>query len=203
MGQYYKLCILNSHKKNYPNSKKVEAYLTSWEYNNGAKLCEFSWVGNHFVATLEELINKEHGKYAYYPIIVAGDYADAEPLTLNGENWNIYDLAEKFGKEIKPSEAPKPHHYRYIINEDKKVFFDCERAYKQKIKFRDGCIEYWQMHPLTLLCSDGCNGGESRGGGDYHHKHRMIGAWRRNVVVTSDNRPDEKEYREVYYKFYD
>jgi hypothetical protein len=59
------------------------------------------------------------------------------------------------------------------------------------------------MHPLTLLCSDGCNGGESRGGGDYHHKHRMIGAWRRNVVVTSDNRPDEKEYREVYYKFYD
>lgn len=31
----------------------------------------------------------------------------------------------------------------------------------------------------------------------------MIGAWKRNVVVTSDNRPDEKEYREVFYNFYE
>lgn len=203
MGQYYKICILNSNKKNYPNKKKVNSYLTSWDYGNGAKLTEFSWIGNYFVGTLEELINKEHGKFAGYPIIVAGDYADEEPYTLNGKKCNIYDLCENYGKKMSPQDAPEPHHYRYIINEDKKVFFDCERAYKQKQKYMDGTVEEWQMHPLTLLCSDGCNGGEARGGGDYNYRHRMIGAWRRNVVVTSDNRPDEKEYREIYYKFHD
>lgn len=203
MRQYYKLVVLNSKKKNYPNKKKVAAYLESWDYQQGAKLMEFSWVGNHFVGRLENLINKENGKYAGYPVIVAGDYADDEPLTLKGEKWNIYNLAEEFGHKIEPEEAPEPKHYRYVINEDKKVFIDTERM---KVVYEgewQGEPYTMQVHPLSILCSDGCNGGDARGGGDYHHKHRMVGAWRRNVVVVSDNRPDESEYREVFYNFKD
>ena len=190
MGQYYSLVLLNSRKKTYPNKKKVKVYLQSWDFDQGAKLMEFSWIGNEFVGRLEALINKESGKYAGYPVIVAGDYADEEPYTLEGKKWNIYDLASVFGKKIEPKDAPEPKHYRYVINEDKKVFIDCER-----VKSFDG----WRVHPLPILCCDGCY----RGSGDYHNKHREVGAWKRNVVVTSDNRPDEKEYREVFYNFYE
>ena len=203
MGQYYKICLLNSKKKSYPNKKKVAVYLQSWDYDNGAKLTEFSWIGNNFVGTLEALINKETGKYAGCPVIVAGDYADEEPYTLNKEKVNIYELASTFGHKITPEEAPKPKHYRYVINEDKKVFIDCERMRVCGVSEWDGEKTIWQMHPLTILCSDGCNGGHGRGGGDYHRKHREVGAWRRNIVVVSDNRPDESEYREVFYDFHE
>ena len=190
MGQYYHLVILNDHKKTYPNKKKVNSWLYSHEFDNGSKLMEFSYIDNHFVGTFEELINKEHGKFAGYPVICAGDYADDEPYKLNGEKMNIYSLCDDYGKEIKKDDAPKPKHYRYIINETKGLFFDTDRVKEDK----DG----YKIHPLPLLIADG-NG---RGGGDYEGKNeRMIGSWKRNVVVTSDNRPDEAKYREVFYNF--
>jgi hypothetical protein len=191
MGQYYRFCILNSKNKSYPNGKKVKAYLNPLDYNQGMKLMEFSWVGNSFIGICEELINKEHGKYAGYPVIFAGDYADEESKTLNGEKFNIYGLAKKFGERITPEEAPESRHYRYVINEDKKVFIDCERM--------KPCLYGCRIHPLTILCCDGCG----RGGGDLYQEHREIGAWKRNIVVVSDERPDEGEYREVFYNFYD
>lgn len=203
MGQYFRICFLNSKKKSYPNKKKVAAYLRPWDYGQGAKLMEFSWIGNELVGRLEALINKESGKYAGYPVIIAGDYADEEPYPLNGEKWTIYQLAAEFGHRIEPEEAPEPKHYRYIINEDKKVFMDCNRVKISQVTEWEGEKEIWKVHPLTILCSDGCNGGMPRGGGDYYNKHRMVGSWRRNVVVTSDNRPDENEYREVFYNFYE
>ena len=184
MGQYYKICRLASKKKNYPNKKKVVEYLLSYDYGNGAKLMEFSWKGNEFVGALENLINKENGAWAGSPVIVAGDYADEEPYTLNGEKYNIYGLACEFGTKLVNIE---PKHYRYLINEDKKLFFDIEKCKTNK----DG----WSVHPLTLLLADG-NG---RGMGDYRSKNsRRVGTWKRNVVVTSDNRPDENEYKEIF-----
>lgn len=186
MGQYYHLAVLNDHKKNYPNKKKVNSYLYSHDFDNGMKLMEFSWIGNEYVGVFEELINKEHGKFAGYPIICAGDYADND----NGTDYNVFGLCDEFGVRIKPKDAPKPHHYRYIINEDKHLFFDTDRV--------KGDSEGWKINPLTLLIADG-NG---RGGGDYHGTNqRMVGAWRRNVVVTSDIKPNTDEYREVFYNF--
>ena len=184
MGQYYKICRLASKKKNYPNKKKVVEYLLSYDYGNGAKLMEFSWKGNEFVGALENLINKENGAWAGSPVIVAGDYADEEPYTLNGEKYNIYGLSCEFGTKL---ENIEPKHYRYLINEDKKLFFDIEKCKTNK----DG----WSVHPLTLLLADG-NG---RGMGDYKSKNsRRVGCWKRNIVVTSDNRPDENEYKEIF-----
>lgn len=200
MGQYYKLVVLNTKKKSAKNSDKIKAYMKSWDFEQGAKLMEFSWIGNHFVEYLESLINKENGVFAYYPIIVAGDYADEEPNTYNKEKWNIYQLCDVFGERLTPEwfakNCIKHKHYRYIINEDKMVFIDTERMRKCNVGYGD---EKWQVHPLTILLSDG-NG---RGGGDYGKKHREVGSWKRNVVLTSDNRPNEDEYREVFYDFYE
>ena len=184
MGQYFNGVILNSHKKNFPNKEKVKAWLSPYDYGNGAKLMEFSWKNNNFVGALENLINKENGAWAGSHIIVAGDYADAEPYTLNGERWNIYDLACEYATKLVNIE---PKHYRYLINEDKKQFFDVEKCKANK----DG----WTIHPLTLLLADGNN----RGLGDYHGKNlKRVGSWKRNIVVTSDNRPNENEYKEIF-----
>lgn len=60
MGQYYKIVRLASKKKNYPNKEKAVEYLSSYDYDNGAKLTEFSWKNNNFVGALENLINKEN-----------------------------------------------------------------------------------------------------------------------------------------------
>ena len=60
MGQYFHGVILNSHKKNYPNKEKVKAWLSPYDYGNGAKLMEHSYIGNDYVSAFEALINKEN-----------------------------------------------------------------------------------------------------------------------------------------------
>lgn len=205
MGQYYKLVVLNTSKKTTKNADKVKAFMTSWDFNQGAKLMEFSWIDNDFVCYFESLINKENGLFAGYPILVAGDYADEEPNTYKNEKVNIYQLCAECGDIILPKwlmhKNVECKHYRYLINEDKKVFIDTNRMRSCGTTEWEGKKYVWKVNPLPILCNDGCIGGEARGGGDYSHKHREVGAWRRNVVVTSDNRPDEKKYREVFYNF--
>ena len=185
MGQYFRGVILNSKLKNYPNRDKIDVWIKPYDYDNGAKLMEHSYIGNSYVSAFETLINKEDGLYAGSPIIWAGDYADNEPNTYKKEKVNIYGLADNF-KNLKKI---TPRHYRYVINEDKKVFIDTEKIKEDK----------WgnKIHPLPLLCADG-NG---HGGGDFWGKNqRRVGSWKRNVVVVSDNRPDET-YKEININF--
>lgn len=205
MGQYFRFVALNSHKKNYPNKDKVKATMCTWYFDSGAKLMEFSYIGNKFVGTIENLINidNENGRLAGSPILFAGDYANEEPYTLNGKKVTMYELAKNSRLDITPETAPEPRHYRYLINKTKKVFFDMNRVKVCDTTEYEGETIEWRIHPLPLLCNDGCIGGIPLGGGDYSNKHREVGAWRRNVVVTSDNRPDDNEYREVFYNFYE
>ena len=185
MGQYFKGVILNSHKKNYPNKEKVAAWISPYDFGNGAKLMEHSYINNNYVGAFETLINKENGIYAGLPIIWAGDYADDEPYTLNGNKVTIYSLTD-YAEKITDL---TPKHYRYVINEDKKQFIDTNKIKADNYGYK--------IHPLPLLCADG-NG---RGGGDYHGRNmKHVGSWKRNVVVVSDIRPDES-YKEITINF--
>ena len=191
MGQYYCLSVLNSPKKTSSNVDKVIATICPYDYFNGAKLMEFSYIGNAYVGAFETLINKENGKYAGLPVVCAGDYADNEPYTWKKKYVNIYELSEQSKNKLK---TIKPNSYRYIINETKGLFFDTENVRG------DGSKYNYRINPLPLLISEG-NG---RGGGDYHgNGMEYVGAWARNVVVTSDNRPDEKEYKEFFVDFFE
>ena len=186
MGQYFHGVILNSHKKNYPNKEKVAAWVSPYDFDNGAKLMEHSYINNNYVGAFETLINKENGIYAGLPIIWAGDYADAEPYTLNGKRHDIYSLAYEYATKLVNIE---PKHYRYLINEDKKQFIDTNKIKADNYGYK--------IHPLPLLCADG-NG---RGGGDYYGRNmKRVGSWKRNVVVVSDIRPDES-YKEITINF--
>ena len=101
MGQYYRLSVLNSPKKTSSNVDKVIATICPYDYFNGAKLMEFSYIGNAYVGAFETLINKENGKYAGFPVVCAGDYADNEPYTWKKEYVNVYELSEQSKNKAK------------------------------------------------------------------------------------------------------
>lgn len=206
MGQCYRLAVLNDKRRNAKNSKKIACALSSYDYENGAKLMEFSYIGNWFVSTFEELINQEHGKYAGLPVVCCGDYADEECHKLNansirhmggdsvdvqydeGDKPTLYTLAQYYIQSHRETRPTESNHYRYIINLDKKIFVDTDKV---KADY-DG----FHIHPLPLLISEG-NG---LGGGDYYGKcMRYVGTWARNRVVVSDNRPDESFSERVYH----
>lgn len=202
MGEYYFPCVLKSHKKTAPNKGKVISYIYAHKFDNGLKQMEFGYIGNDVMNALEALIVKEGnmfvGKYAGYPIVLAGDYDDPEPYKMNGQKRNLYDLADEYGTEINPQWLKNngieplryPNHYRYIINETKGVYFDTNRIKADKYGYK--------IHPIAILCA----GDKPKGGGCYYGKNmRMFGSWKRNVVVVSNDKPDEKIYREVYYDF--
>jgi hypothetical protein len=173
MGQYYKAIV--------PTTKE---YVSSYTFNNGAKLMEHSWMRNPFVKFVESLI-VEGGVWFGKPLVWAGDYADPEvdgdgnviKIMSEGKEYeaNLYSLKEI---EIKPSLNFKEKHYRYLINETKKEFVDKNKCPKDE----DG----WRLHPLPLLTSDG-NG---RGGGDYSGDNmEYVGRWARDIIKVSTKKP--------------
>lgn len=82
MGQYYVPVVLNE-------AGQIECRMCSWDFNNGAKLMEHSWIGNDFVAAFETLLLTE----APRRVVWAGDYADREVDAEGRPAMRTYDLA--------------------------------------------------------------------------------------------------------------
>jgi hypothetical protein len=163
MGQYYKAILLDKEKKN------VIGWVSSYQYDSGAKLMEHSWMGNDFVKSFENMIYKNP-----MPVVWAGDYADPED---GDEGPNLYDMIED-KTELFPVTALGNHKSRYVINHDTKEYVDKEKVPTSK----DG----WQIHPLPLLTCEG-NG---RGGGDFRGDSELVGSWSRNLISVSEELPE-------------
>jgi hypothetical protein len=168
MGQYYRLTIL---KKNWKQAKQpVEMSLSSYDFDNGAKLMEFSYLGNSYMHAIEKLLGDEHeGSYAGHPFVCCGDYAD--PINTRFGEADMYRMACDKIEACKKYVASKPSKlyrhlvrewenesdhlpdYRFIVNESKKEYCIIPKYNPEK----------WVIHPLSILCCDG-NG---RGSGDY------------------------------------
>lgn len=184
MGQYYKAVV-----------STTKEYVSSYDFDCGAKLMEHSWMKNPFLKFVESLI-AEGGSWYGKPLVWAGDYADPETdengNVIKGKNddgseydANLYDLKENC---IKPSKEFNPKHYRYIINETKKQFVDKNKCPD------DG--DGWRIHPLPLLACEG-NG---YGGGDYNGDNMdNVGVWARDVITVSTKKP--KGYTEIIPNF--
>jgi len=198
MGQYYKAVFLTE------NNKPL-ASVVSYDFGNGAKLMEHSWLKNPFVRFVERQL-----MVAPQKVVWAGDYADEEdPTTLSNaeiklladetsEYWNskvlkekgvnLYSLSETIGKltHDENNKNKYEHDYKevapltakYLINHDKKQFVDKTKAPKDD----DG----WQIHALPLLTCEG-NG---RGGGDYRGESDLIGLWARNKISVATRKSD-------------
>jgi hypothetical protein len=176
MGQYYKGVILKDNKKT------VKEFVSSYDYSNGAKLMEHSYIGNTFVSAFETLIQDNPQR-----VVWAGDYADE----CKQRKSNVYDRCkDKLKAVIKTKSVVEPN---YIINHSKKQFVDKKLVRKMTASWADGM----KIHPLPLLTCEG-NG---RGGGDYryHYDEDKVGSWARDVISVSDTKPKGFECVRVYF----
>jgi hypothetical protein len=187
MGQYFKPLILKN-KENVTDSEQVLAFMYSHDYDNGLKLMEHSWIGNHFVETFEKLLSPR-GKFTKMRVVWAGDYADGEPeLTVKDEtgrdvDTNLYDLCDKETNKINPKTVKKSE-YRFIFNHDTKEFVDKSKCTVSEVYTDPKGNEYpYTIHPLPLLTCEG-NG---RGGGDFRDEsNTFVGKWSRNRISVGN-----------------
>ena len=206
MGQYYNPSIL---KKNWKTAKNpVMASLKCYDYGNGAKLMEHSYIGNNLVRSIEYLLANQFKGHAF---VWCGDYAD-EVETRTGTHdifcdagrfiYEDYDSPDninrakryealqgtipampewKEGVEWNPYETIP--YYKYLINYSKKQYCTLPMFNNDKS----------QVHPLPLLtCS-----GNGRGGGDYRLEDERVGSWAFDKIGISNNSADIKGFKRI------
>ena len=205
MGQYYRPSIL---KKNWKTAKQpVITSLLCYDYGNGAKLMEHSYIGNRLARSMEYLLANA---FKGYPFVWVGDYAD-EVTTRTGQH-NIYDdanrtiykdydgdsdekrntysvLCESIPQLPEWSEVKdwNPYetipYYRYLVNYTKKEY--CLVPYYKENES--------QVNPLPLLtCS-----GNGRGGGDYHIEDKRVGSWAYNRIGLTNDEEEVKGFKVI------
>ncbi len=211
MGQYYHPTIMG---KRYG----VQGYLYSWDYRNGMKLMEHSYLGNDFVNAVLRKIDHQPMRIAWM-----GDYAD-EPYPEDDEKdrepyqkklpkadflriWrSVYGWIDN-GAERKPTarkihpeplegfDSPDRFDGWYLINHSANEYVDLgkfqkENGWVESWTDRDGQkVSYWMdVHPLPLLTA--C--GNGRGGGDYYEKYPdfdLVGIWSFDLIEFADYKP--------------
>jgi hypothetical protein len=209
MGQYYIPSVL---RKNWKTAKNpVLVSLKCYDFGNGAKLMEHSYIGNSFVRSMEFLLAND---FKGHPFVWCGDYAD-HVETRTGEH-DIYRDASLFiyedydsptndkksrkylalkdsipampewkeGKKWNPYETIP--YYKYLVNYTKKQYCIVP-------EFDDSTDEY-QVHPLPLLtCS-----GNGRGGGDYHiDTDERVGSWAFDKIGLTNDEDEVAGFKEI------
>ena len=170
MGQYYTPIIIRGNSKSSYNS---------WDYDNGLKLTEHSYLGNNFVETVLKQLFESKGRLAW-----VGDYAEPEDVKS--------PLAEKFIEvernskkyEKTPDKEKGNSFYLYFINHTKKEYINMKRYITcNKV------LDKYEMvaHPIPLLTAIG-NG---RGGGDYWGScMNKIGYWACDEIESTYEKPE-------------
>ena len=163
MGQYYKPTLK-------PKGGRVWKCFNPWDFNNGGKLMEHSYIGNAVTNYVKNLILRTPMR-----LVWAGDYADDE----KGKDRNLYCLFE--AKEPKDKSVPQEsiESMRYLVNHKKKLYVDYSKVEKDEYGYR--------IDPMPLLCAEG-NG---RGGGDYQGSAmNLIGSWARDLISVESEIPN-------------
>ena len=208
MGQYYNPSILKKNWKTADNP--VSAALKCYDFDNGAKLMEHSYIGNRFVRSMEFLLA---GEFKGHPFVWVGDYAD-HVETKTGDH-DIYNDASHFIyedydsptndkksrkyltlkdsipaiPEWKEVEKWNPYetipYYEYLVNYTKKQYCIVP-------EFDDSTDEY-QVHPLPLLtCS-----GNGRGGGDYGLDDERVGSWAFDRIGLTNDEDEVAGFKKI------
>lgn len=203
MGQYYKPIVLKQNWKE--EEQPIAGTLSPYDYDNGAKLMEHSYVGNDFVKAAMRMI-EFIGKGKAVPFVWCGDYADPVDTSKHpvkkDENGNLvggidlYSCAyawigdDKDSKEYEDLKNALQNvstgEKCYIINETKKQF----------ARIPDYDEDKWLIHPLPILCADG-NG---RGGGDYGYyasqNMKLVGTWAHDEIRLAEKKADTEGYED-------
>lgn len=202
MGQYYKATFLDKNADVTANDwNPIKMQLSPYDFNDGAKLMEHSWVDDSYVQAVEYLLSKDKEGTRF---VWSGDYAEK----FNGLKCNLYDfgdsndacregLAQLFkdgvliadvdfiGQTAYRIESPKT--YKYVINHTKGLYALIPKQNEP----------YTVIHPLPLLTCES-NG---LGGGDYFSKKDadLVGSWKYDRISVGDEIPSG--FRELIVNF--
>lgn len=213
MGQYYK-----------PVSIDRKQGLRPWDYENGAKLMEHSYIGNHFMSTVMMLL-AAGGLWHKTRIVWGGDYSEQKQDELISPKTKAA-FAKWYAKEY-PENAAKypenlvPNVYDLVFDEDKKgkipawafkqikpaestaddvkhLQFVVNHTKKQFVDLakcpKDKKSWGWQIHPLSLLTCDSFGGG-----GSYHGENPFCGKWVGDVISAETTAP--ADFKEIKPRF--
>ena len=203
MGQYYTPIIMG---KRYG----VHGTLYSWDYKEGLKLMEHSYLGT-------DLTNAVLSKIDHRPMRIAwmGDYADDYPeddskrrepyqqKLLKNEFMRIFKQQDKkriFPAPLEGFKNPEDFNGWYLINHTQQTYVDLGE-YQQMNSWEeewDGKKYQMAVHPLPLLTA--C--GNGRGGGDYHDcypDYDMVGRWAFDLIEFASYKP--VGFTEEIYRF--
>lgn len=172
MGQYYKALVKND---------EIEKAFSPLDSHSGLKLTEHSYMGNHFVNGVIEVIENNPSRVAW-----VGDYADDEmdftDLYTRHDYENVW--VNRDVEDGKLNQEPEIHKDGYIVNHSKGLYIDIAHYMKMNDKYNDD--EGWIVHPLPLLTAIG-NG---RGGGDYRgYNSNLVGTWATDLIEYSHEKP--------------
>jgi hypothetical protein len=200
MGQYY-----------YPTSIDKMEYLYSHDFDNGLKLMEHSYVGNHFVRAVEKLLSPK-GAWHKTRFCWAGDYMDAglflpEGTPLKCEEGYDITLHSVVREEGKNAFERLVEIEKYDFSEWEKKKKLVEELTKKWLKTLPRKGRYLVNHTkklcLDLKAEDVDRGkdkhgdsiwnihplplltcsGNGRGGGDYSgSKMNIVGTWAGDVI---------------------
>lgn len=180
MGQYYTPVLIRDNSQD--NSKEIIRF-NSWDYDNGLKLMEHSYIGNSFVETVAMQLYKKPARVAW-----VGDYADSyleefsEKAAVLKEFVDIERLdGEEYYKKPK-YDITRNLLMLIIYNHTKKQYVDVYN-YIHANSYMEG---KWAtcVHPLPLLTAVG-NG---YGGGDYHDCYpdfNKVGMWAGDLLEVA------------------
>lgn len=174
MGQYYRQALLQDGKVRVFNA---QVNGDDW---NGLKLMEHSYLNNHFMDAMSNLLHNHRGQ-----VVWCGDYAD-EPDDFKTIVWTSYSDIYKGTEEPEKLDVLKEkfdYHGKFLVNHKQRCYIDFD-LYISKTEDEYG----WNIHPLSLLTAVG-NG---RGGGDYDDEYvdgYMVGRWAGDELEITDVAP--------------
>lgn len=200
MGQYYKPTFLDDNADVTANDwDPIKFQLSPYDFGEGAKLMEHSYVGGRLVQAVEFLLAEKKDGIRF---VWAGDYADKFP----GFVKNLYDvggegetdrkgLSYLFFKDVLATEhswkefyrIKEPKTYKWVVNHTKRLFVAIPQENGDELV----------IHPLPLLTAES-NG---RGGGDYagDRYSELVGSWKYDRISVCDDVP--KGYTELKVNF--
>jgi hypothetical protein len=193
MGQYYNTVFLGQEPETRNDYEFIRGWLYGYNYGEGIKLMEHSYLDTEFMAVVEYLL-RPGGMMYKTRIAWAGDYADPDRAVFDvddeeASSMTLYNACKKnnylerqiLKKEMDVVEYMKT--YSYIVNHTKKMYVD-KRNYEV-------------IHPLPLLTAEG-NG---RGGGDYRGAdEEHVGTWARDVISVEKKLEGLEGYTELEFR---
>ncbi len=201
MGQYFN--VVNLTKKE---------LISPYDFDNGAKIMEHSWIGNEYVGVVLELLKPEKSWYKN-KIVWSSDYMDEEeflseqcefgetpPKDLvfshyyyKGEAYHtLFSFANQYFTKIKPAKKKRYSYktYKYLLNHDTKQYVNLDTLpAKKHTENYNGTKKVYKfsVNPLPLLTA----AGHGRGGGCYYSEvgQEFIGTWSGNSISLEKQLP--------------